>query len=88
MFLLAILRFFTRPYIGAGPEAGITEKMFSHGHEIDMLSCKRKLFTVTVRLFKVGKLDNLTTWRLLGSAGEALSALTLEYLQINKARDL
>ena len=65
--------------------------MFSDGHEIDMLSCKRKLFTVTVRLFKMGKLDNLTTWRLLGSlgsAGEALSALTLEYLQINNARDL
>ena len=72
----------------------VLPKMFSHGHEIDMLSCKRKLFTVAVRLFKMGKLDNLTTWMLLGSlgslssAGEALSALTLEYLQINKARDL
>jgi hypothetical protein len=51
---------------------------------------KANFFTVTVLLFKMGKLDNLTTWRLLGSLGsadEALSALTLEFLQINNARD-
>ena len=65
--------------------------MSNHGHEIDMLACKSKLLTVTVRLFKMGKLDNLTTWKLfgaLGSADEALSALSLEYLQINNSRDL
>ena len=65
--------------------------MSNPGHEIDMLSCKSKLFTVTVLLFKMGKLDNLTTWRVLGSLGsadEALSALSLEYLQINNSRDL
>ncbi len=38
---------------------------------------------VTIRLFKMGKLDSLTTWGLKGSVGGLFSAPTLEHVQIN-----
>jgi DNA-binding CsgD family transcriptional regulator len=44
---------------------------------------KKELFMVTVRVFKVGMLDNLTTWGLAGSVGESFSKASLEYIQIN-----
>jgi len=38
---------------------------------------------ITVRMFKTGKLETLTTWGLSGSVGEIFSEQTLEHIQIN-----
>ena len=42
-----------------------------------------EVIMVTVRLFKAGKLDSLTTWGVTDSVGGVFSAPILEHIQIN-----